>query len=196
MTSRLDAAILAYTHAHCSVPNQATTVWDLLNEVNRSFPKKSLRANRNVEELCYRTAAEVLLEAASPLVVHPAIVTRPELIPSSTSELLSRQAAVEMDARKGQRAVEELDKVIGAARVMAGTLATMVTLAAIVVVSMPFWLPQLSTLGPEVRIFLTTAAFVAVSTLITLALTTRTVQLVAPRWVRAVGDLVRTLRRK
>jgi hypothetical protein len=196
VVSKLDAAILAYTHARWSVPSQASAVWDLLNEVDRSFPKKSAQANRNVEELCYRTAAEVLLDAASPLAAHPTIVTRPELIPGSTSELLSRQAAVEMDARKGQRAVEERDKVIGAARIMAGILATIVALAAIAVISLPFWLPQLSTVGPEVRISLATAAFVAVSTLITLALTTRSVQLVAPRWVRAIGNFVRALRRK
>ncbi len=196
VASKLDAAILAYTHARCSVPNQAPAVWDVLKEVDRSFPKKSSRANRNVEELCYRTAAEVLLDAASPLAAHPTIVTRPELIPGSTSELLSRQAAIEMDAHKGQRAVEERDKVIGTARIMAGIFATMVTLVAIVVISIPFWLPQLSTVGPEFRISLAAAAFVAVSTLITLALTTRSVQLVAPRWFRAIGDLVRTLRRK
>ena len=153
----------------------------MLKEVDRSFPNKNSRANRNVEELCYRTAAEVLLDAASPLAVHPAIVTRPKLVPGSTGELLSRQAAIEMDAHKGQRAVEESNKVIGAARIMAGIFATIVMLAAIAVISIPFWLPQLSTVGPEVRISLAAAAFVAVSTLITLALTNSTIQLVEPR---------------
>lgn len=195
VANMLDAAILAYTHARWSASGQVSAVWDLLNEANRSLPEKSSRANRNVEELCYRTAAEALLDAASPLAVHPAIVSTPELVPRSASELLSRQAAVEMDARKGQRAVEELNKVIGAARMMAGILATMVTLAAIAVISMPFWLPQLSTAGLQLRISLTTAAFVVISALVTLALTTRAVQLVVPAWVRAVGGLVRALRR-
>jgi len=196
VASKLDAAILAYTHARYSDPIQTSAVWDFLNEVDRLFPKRSSRANRNVEELCYRTAAEVRLDAASPLAAHPTILTRPELIPGSTTELLSRQAAVEMDARTGQRAAEELKKVIGVTRIMAGILATMVMLLAIAVIAIPFWLPQLRTVEPEIRIFLATAVFVAVSSLITLASTTRAVRLVAPRWARAIGNLVLALRRK
>jgi hypothetical protein len=196
VVSMLDAAIFAYTYAYWSLPGQASSVWDLLNEVDRSFPEKSFRANRNVEELCYRTAAEVLLDAASPLAVHPTIATQPELIPRRATELLSRQAAVEMDTRKGQQAVEELNKVIGATRTMAGILATMLTLAAIAVISIPFWLPQLSAIGVEAKISISTAAFVVISTPITLASTTKIVQLIAPRWVAAVGGLVRALVRK
>jgi hypothetical protein len=101
-----------------------------------------------------------------------------------------------MDARTGQRAAEELKKVIGVTRIMAGILATMVMLLAIAVIAIPFWLPQLRTVEPEIRIFLATAVFVAVSSLITLASTTRAVRLVAPRWARAIGNLVLALRRK
>ena len=124
------------------------------------------------------------------------IATVPELIPHNASELLSHQAAVEMDTRKGQQTVEELNKVIGATRVMAGIITALVALAAIAVISMPFWLPQLKTAGADVRISLSTVAFVAISTLITLASTTHTVQLVAPRWAQAMGRFVRALRRK
>jgi hypothetical protein len=194
--SMLDAAILAYTHARWSVSGQASAIWKVLNAVEHSIPEKSVQANRNVEELCYRAAAEALLDAASPLAVQPAIATAPEPIPHHASELLTRQAAIEMDARKGQQAVEELNKIIGAARVMAGIIAVLVTLAAIAVISVPFWLPQLKTAGTNVRISLSTTAFVAVSTAITLASTTHIVELVAPRWARAVGGLVRTLRGK
>jgi hypothetical protein len=196
VTSMLDAAILAYTHAHWSVSDKASVIWNLLNAVGRSLPEKNSRASRNVEELCYRTAAEVLLDAASPLAIHPTITTVPELIPHHASELLARQAAVEMDARKGQQAVEELHKVIGAARVMAGIIAALVALAVIALISMPFWLPQLKTVASDVRISLSSAAFVALSTLITLALTTHVVELVAPRWAQAAGGLVRAVRRK
>ena len=67
----LDAAILAYTHVRWSAPGQAAgPIWNLLNAVDRSLPEKNSQTNRNVEELCYRTAAEVLLDAASPLGYH------------------------------------------------------------------------------------------------------------------------------
>jgi hypothetical protein len=101
-----------------------------------------------------------------------------------------------MDARKGQQAAEALSKVIGATRAMAGIIAALVIVAAMAVISLPFWLPQLKSVGADVQISLSTAAFVVVSTLVTLASTTHVVESVAPRWVRATGGFVRSLGRK
>ena len=194
--SMLDAAIFAYTYARWSVSDQASAIWNLLNGLGGSLSEKSSQASRNVEELCYRTAAEALLDAASPLAIHPVIATGPDPIPHHAGELLSRQAAIEMDARKGQQAAEALSKVIGATRAMAGIIAALVILAAMAVISLPFWLPQLKSAGTGVQISLSTAAFVVVSTLVTLASTTRIVELIAPQWVRAAGGFVRSLERK
>ena len=192
----LDTAIIAYTYARWSPSDQAPAIWSLLNGTDDPLSAKSPRASRNVEELCYRTAAEALLDAASPLAVHPVTAAGPAQIPPRASELLSRQAAIEMDARQGQQAVEDLGKVIGATRAMAGTLAALLMASAIAVISLPFWLPQLKTAGAGVQISLSTAAFVVVSTLLTLASTTRAAELAAPKWAQAAGVLVRALGRK
>lgn len=194
MLSPLDAAMLAYTHARWSDKADPNTIWDVLEGSRRHLASRVSDVGGNVEELCYRTAAAALLDAEAPLTVHPGVSQTPDFIPYRASEQLAKQAVATIDARTGQQAVDDLNKVMDATTRMAGVLASLLGLAGIAMVTLPLWLRQAQGLTPEVRITLAVGAFVTVSTLATLALHTQIVERVSPRWVQAVGRLVGAFR--
>lgn len=192
--SPLDAAILAYSHARWSDKGDPSTIWDVLEGTRSTLSDRAVGVANNVEELCYRMAAAALLDQEAPLTVHPEAGEARDFLPHGASELLAKQAVAEIGARKGQQAVDDLSLMMGTARVMAGVLASLVCVVCIAVISLPLWLPQMQGLGLDVRLTLTAAALLTVSTLVTLALRTMAVERVSPRWVRAFSRLVKAFR--
>ena len=145
--------------------------------------------------MCYRTAAQVFLDAHAPLTVHPEPSAVPvESVPRAATDLLTQQAAAEMGAHQESRARETLATVTSSARLMAGVLGAAAIALGMTVVTLPLWLPRARTLETEVRLTLTAGLFLLVSTALTVATASDTAQLVAPRWLRALGKLVRLLR--
>lgn len=185
----LDAAILAYSYARWAPAVPSAEVWGLL-EATRDEPGAHAV---NVEEYCYRVAAQVLLDDRAPLSVHHAPATTPA-VPQLATRFLEQQASVEIAQREAQSARDELQRVIGSARVMAGILSAIVGAAALTLVSMPLWLPAAAALDLGVRLTIAAGIFVAVSAVGTLTIGSDLVGRVAPKWVQRLGDVVRAVR--
>jgi hypothetical protein len=194
--SDLNRAILAYTHARWGDPSDPQPIWDLLGTARPPDPDDGT-VPINVEELCYRTAAQILLDAHTPLTIHPRHVpTAPvSAAPHATTELLTQQAAAELGERHERQARETLATVTRTARIMAGLLGLLAIALGLLATSLPFWLPAARHLDVEVRLTLAAATFLVVSTALTVTMAGDTAQLVAPRWLRALGKLLRHFRK-
>jgi hypothetical protein len=192
--SDLDRAILAYTHARWGDPTNPQPIWDALT-VTRQRRSGHATVPVNVEELCYRTAAQVLLDAHTPLTIHPRgtpTLTGPA--PQVATELLTRQAAAEVTAHREREAQQALALITHATRAMAGLLGTLAVVSGLAVSTLPVWLPEAGSLDLQVRLSLAAGLFLILSTVLSVTMATDTAQLVAPSWLRAIGKGIRHLR--
>lgn len=194
--SDLDRAILAYTHARWGDPLDPKPIWAALTTTRLNLATAVDNAE-NIEELCYRTAAQVLLDAHAPLTIHPnqAASPTPAVSPRAATDLLTQQAAAELGAYQERQAQQSLVRIARAARTMAGILGAAAILLGLVITTAPLWLPAPEHLDPQVRLTLCAGLFLLTSTIFTMSTATDIAQQVAPPWLSAIGRAARQLRR-
>ena len=182
--SRVDEAILAYTRTALA-----------LDGAERSLVRLgAFDDGANIEEYCYGRAAAVLMAAGEPLAAHPDVRVVEPSATAPTLELLHDQAEFELNRLRARDAESTLAHVRRTTKTMAGVLGVGYLAAAIMAVTLPFWLPGLRQLGALPNWSITISLVALFTGVAAKLLSGPLAEETTPRWMRLLVSAVREIR--